>query len=112
MSGQCGGLTSIAALQAIGGKRLVLTGRSLLDVERNPRLYELALVADRRLDAAHLHRTLDAENSPLVSLRRRIVTAWYTEVVGEGGARAVSPSKPASCTRLFAFGRNRRTHDA
>jgi Membrane bound FAD containing D-sorbitol dehydrogenase len=79
-----------------------LTGRSSLDVEQSARLYEalaadisefeagvrslLALVADRQIDAAHLQQILDTENSPLASLPRKIVTAWYMGVVGEGGA--------------------------
>jgi hypothetical protein len=69
-----------------------LTGRSSLDAGQSARLYEalaadvpefeaeiralLALLADRRIDAAHLQQVLDAENSPLASLPRRIVTAW------------------------------------
>ncbi|MGE0257811.1 MAG: sugar dehydrogenase complex small subunit [Alphaproteobacteria bacterium] len=79
-----------------------LTGRSSLDVGQSARLYEalaadlpkfeadiralLALVVDRRIDAAHLQQILDAENSPLAALPRGIVTAWYTGIVGEGGA--------------------------
>ena len=79
-----------------------LTGRSSLDVGQSARLYEalaadipefeaevralLAFVADRQIDAAHLQQILDTENSPLASLPRKIVTAWYTGVVGEGGA--------------------------
>jgi hypothetical protein len=79
-----------------------LTGRSSLDVDQSARFCEalaanvpdfvadvralLALVADRQIDATHLQQVLDAENSPLASLPRRIVTAWYTGVVDEGGA--------------------------
>jgi hypothetical protein len=79
-----------------------LTGRSPLDPEQCARLHKtltadaprfdiqvqelLAFIADRGVDAAHLQRTLDAEGSPLASLPRKIVTAWYTGIVGEGGA--------------------------
>lgn len=85
----------------------VLTGRASLDAEQAARLREalvaddprfegeiralLALVNDRSIDAADLQRTLDAEDSALASLPRRIMTAWYTGVVGEGAsARCVT----------------------
>jgi hypothetical protein len=80
----------------------LLTGRLSLDAGQSARLYKalaadvpefeaeiralLAFIADRRIDAAHLQQILDAENSPLASLPRKIVTAWYTGIVGEGGA--------------------------
>jgi len=79
-----------------------LTGRSSLDARQSARFYEalaadipafeagvralLALIADRRIDAAHLQQVLDAENSLLALLPRKIVTAWYTGIVGDGGA--------------------------
>jgi Membrane bound FAD containing D-sorbitol dehydrogenase len=84
-----------------------LTGRPSLDPDHAALLLE-ALAADtpqfetdlRRLRAwieehetgAHeLQRALDAEASALASLPRKIVTAWYTGVVGEGArARCVT----------------------
>ncbi len=79
-----------------------LTGRPSLDLEQSRRLYEalvadvpqfeaevqglLTLVTDRNVDAAHLQQILDGEGSALASLPRKIMTAWYTGIVGEGGA--------------------------
>jgi hypothetical protein len=84
-----------------------LTGRSSLDLHQSARLYE-ALVADtpeiapgieqlltlvdhRKIEAGRLQHLLDEEKSPLASVPRRIVTAWYTGIVGEGGrARCIT----------------------
>lgn len=79
-----------------------LTGRPSLDPEQGRRLYEalaadvpqfkaevrglLALIVDRRIDADRLQEVLDGEGSALASLPRKIMTAWYTGIVGEGGA--------------------------
>lgn len=79
-----------------------LTGRPSLDPEQGRRLYEalaadrplfetelqrlLALINDRNIDAAHLQQILDGEGSTLAPLPRHIMTAWYTGIVGEGGA--------------------------
>ncbi|WP_046863488.1 sorbitol dehydrogenase family protein [Microvirga massiliensis] len=78
----------------------VLTGRPSLEPDQAARLYE-ALIADdpgfqasvqalaemigqRKIEPSELQPTLDAEHSPLAVLPRKIVTAWYTGVVGEG----------------------------
>jgi hypothetical protein len=77
-----------------------LTGRSTLDATQAARLQEalvtdipgfvsdvqalLSLVEQRKIDPGQLQHTLDAEQSALAALPRRIVTAWYTGVVGEG----------------------------
>lgn len=51
----------------------------------------LTFVSDRPLDAGRLQRTLDAERSALAGLPRKILTAWYTGIVGVGaGARCVT----------------------
>jgi Membrane bound FAD containing D-sorbitol dehydrogenase len=79
-----------------------LTGRPSLDPEQSKRLYEalaadspqfeaevqglLTLVNDRKIDAALLQQVLDGEGSALASLPRKIMTAWYTGIVGEGRA--------------------------
>jgi hypothetical protein len=81
---------------------MFLTGRPSLDLEQSRRLYEalvadvpqfeaevqglLTLVNDRNIDAAHLQQILDGEGSALAPLPRKIMTAWYTGIVGEGGA--------------------------
>jgi hypothetical protein len=79
-----------------------LTGRPSLDPGQAERLQEafadapqfatelpalLAWIEERAIKAGQLQRALDAEGSALAALPRRIVTAWYTGVVGEG-ARA------------------------
>jgi len=80
----------------------VLTGRTLLDAGHAGRLEEAftsinprfvndvqalsTLVQDRNLDPSQLQQVLDLENSPLASLPRMIMSAWYTGVVGEGAA--------------------------
>lgn len=85
----------------------ILTGRPTLDPDQAARLYE-ALAADaptfaadvqalrsfieeRRIDPAQLQQALDAEQSPLATVPRTIVKAWYTGIVGEAGrARCVT----------------------
>lgn len=85
----------------------ILVGRQSLDTAQAERLYA-ALVADdpgfpaaatallgtieeRRIDPMQLQKLLDDENSPLATVPRRIVTAWYLGIVGDGaGARALA----------------------
>lgn len=78
----------------------VLVGRRTLDEALATRLYDalvaddptfpaaasalLALVDARRIDPLQLQGLLDADRSALASLPRRIVTAWYLGVVGDG----------------------------
>jgi hypothetical protein len=88
--------------EAFLGVSKLLTGRTSLDAQQSARLYEalatdsprfegdvqalLTIIADRHLDAAQLQQILDAEARALASLPRKIMTAWFTGVVGEGGA--------------------------
>jgi hypothetical protein len=81
----------------------LLTGRPSLDAGQAGRLYEaltdddlefqsrvqalLSWIDRRKIDMGHLQSTLDSEEPGLADLPRRIVSAWYTGVVGEG-ARA------------------------
>ena len=85
---------SFAALSAI------LVGRASLDPNQSNLLYQalvsddpgfpaaasalLSLIEGRKLDPLQLQATLDEEKSPLTTLPRKIVTAWYMGVVGEG----------------------------
>lgn len=92
--------TAEVALGAFLAVSKTLTGQSSLDSAQAARLYA-ALVADapgfpadvqallawieqRNIDPRQLQRTLDAEKSVLAALPRKIVTAWYTGIVGEG----------------------------
>jgi hypothetical protein len=43
-----------------------------------------ALMDRRKIDPLKLQQALDDEHSPLAALPRKIVTAWYLGVVGEG----------------------------
>jgi hypothetical protein len=43
-----------------------------------------ALIDQRKIDPINLQKVLDDEHSPLAALPRKIVTAWYLGVVGEG----------------------------
>ena len=78
----------------------ILAGRQSLDSGQAQRLYA-ALVADdpefpaaakalldtieqRKIDPMQLQKVLDDEKSPLSALPRRIVTAWYLGIVGDG----------------------------
>jgi hypothetical protein len=78
----------------------ILAGRQSLDAIQADRLYA-ALVADdgefpaktkalldmieqRKIDPLQLQKVLDDEKSPQSALPRRIVTAWYMGIVGEG----------------------------
>lgn len=80
----------------------ILAGRQSLDTAQANRLYA-ALVADdpgfpaaakslldtiesRKIDPIQLQNILDDEKSPLSPLPRRIVTAWYMGIVGDGAA--------------------------
>jgi len=77
----------------------ILTGRPSLDPDQAARLYA-ALAADapgfaadvqalrsfideRKIGPARLQQVLDAEQSPLTTVPRNIVKAWYTGIVGE-----------------------------
>jgi hypothetical protein len=80
----------------------LLTGRASLDAEQGVRLFEAlasgtpdfgtgierlrAWISERNFDVGQLQQALDVEGSPLAGLPRRIMTAWYTGIVGEGGA--------------------------
>ncbi|HSU04831.1 MAG TPA: sugar dehydrogenase complex small subunit [Acetobacteraceae bacterium] len=44
----------------------------------------LAFINDRQVDPLHLQAVLDNEHSGLAALPRKIVTAWYLGVVGDG----------------------------
>lgn len=77
-----------------------LTGRSSLDPAQATRLYDalaiddpqfatsvrtlVSVVDERKIDPLRLQQVLDSEQSPLAALPRRIVTAWYVGVVGDG----------------------------
>jgi hypothetical protein len=79
----------------------ILVGRQTLDTALGRRYYD-ALVADDaafpaainsllsfiehgQIDPMNLQAMLDANHLELAPLPRRIVTAWYTGVVGDGG---------------------------
>jgi hypothetical protein len=90
---------SSAALSAFVELSRVLTGRSELDAQQAARLHEalsaesrdfeedtgalLRLIAERNIAIDRLQRTLDGEASRLAALPRKIVSAWYTGIVGE-----------------------------
>jgi hypothetical protein len=78
----------------------LLTGQASLDVALAARLYRalladdssfgeqhqglLAYIGDHKADPMQLQKMLDDEKSALAPVPRRIVTAWYTGIVGEG----------------------------
>ncbi|WP_168788932.1 sorbitol dehydrogenase family protein [Paraburkholderia aromaticivorans] len=78
----------------------LLTGQASLDAMLAGRLYRaltaddggfgeqhqrlLAYINDHKADPMQLQQMLDAEKSALAPVPRRIVTAWYTGIVGEG----------------------------
>jgi hypothetical protein len=78
----------------------ILTGQASLDGALASRLYEalsaddvrfnerhrqlLAYIDERNVDPARLQQLLDADKSPLAALPRRVVSAWYTGIVGDG----------------------------
>ena len=78
----------------------ILAGRQSLNAVQATRLYDalaaedagfpasvralLALINQRSIDPVQLQSVLDAEHSPLAVLPRRIVTAWFLGIVGEG----------------------------
>jgi hypothetical protein len=85
----------------------MLTGRAALDSAHATRLFDalaaddprfgagmvalLALIDQRNIDAARLQRMLDAEHSALATLPRKVMSAWYLGIVGEGErARSVA----------------------
>lgn len=78
----------------------ILVGRPMLDAVQATRLYT-ELVADdpgfpnaakalldtiesRKIDPLQLQKILDDEKSPLSAVPRRIVTAWFMGIVGDG----------------------------
>jgi hypothetical protein len=55
------------------------------DAQFSAGVQALAALMDRRqIDPLNLQQALDDEHSPLAALPRKIVTAWYLGVVGEG----------------------------
>jgi hypothetical protein len=99
----------------------ILAGRRALDQAQAKRLYDalaagdpgfpaaasalLALIEARNVDPLQLQEVLDAEHSVLAPLPRRIVTAWYLGVVGEGErARMVAFETAAADLRAIAVG--------
>lgn len=78
----------------------LLVGRIALDANQAKRLYDalaaddaafpgsvralLALIEARHIDPLQLQQTLDAEHSAQAPLPRRIVSAWYLGIVGDG----------------------------
>jgi hypothetical protein len=78
----------------------VLVGRASLDPNQGNLLYRalvsddpgfpaaasalLSVIESRKVDPLRLQATLDADKSPLAPLPRKIATAWYMGVVGEG----------------------------
>jgi hypothetical protein len=92
--------TGDAAQNAFLSASQILTGQSSLDPEQASLLYN-ALIADDaqfasgvqalakilglpNIDLPQLQHVLDKENFPVAALPRKIVTAWYTGIVGEG----------------------------
>lgn len=89
-----------ASLDAFMAVSTRLTGREHLDAALGARLHEalgadnprfqsdlqalLAIIDERRIDPLQLQRTLDAEQPALAALPHRIVSAWYSGVVGDG----------------------------
>jgi hypothetical protein len=95
------------ALKAFLALSRVLTGRADLDEEQARRLHEalraqagdfdaqtralLLLITERKVPVARLQLTLDSEASRLASLPRKIVSGWYTGIVGDAAqARCVT----------------------
>lgn len=85
----------------------IIAGRQSLDDGLAKRLYAalteddkgfpaasrqlLALINERKIDPMQLQQTLDAEQSPLAALPRKIATAWFLGIVGSGEkARALA----------------------
>ncbi|MFC6281836.1 MULTISPECIES: sugar dehydrogenase complex small subunit [Polaromonas] len=78
----------------------LLAGRQALDTVLATRLYDaltaddpgfpaatkalLTLINERKIDPLQLQQLLDSEKSPLAALPRKIVTAWYMGIVGNG----------------------------
>lgn len=78
----------------------ILTGQTSLDGAQAQRLYQalvsddpgfsdqqqrlLALIQERHVDPMQLQTLLDTEKSALAPVPRKIVSAWYTGIVGEG----------------------------
>ncbi|HEX6005420.1 MAG TPA: sugar dehydrogenase complex small subunit [Burkholderiales bacterium] len=89
-----------ANLGAFVAVSAILAGRKALNEAQARRLYDalaaddpgfpaaasalLALMDARKIDPLQLQEVLDAEHAALAPLPRRIVTAWYLGIVGEG----------------------------
>ena len=89
-----------AAHNAFLAASKILTGRSSLDPDQVSRLYDALLADDsqfaagvqslvtlidqRKVDPMQLQHVLDSDHSALAALPRKIVTAWYTGIVGDG----------------------------
>jgi hypothetical protein len=89
-----------AAQDAFVSASKILTGRPSLDAAQASRLYEalvnddpqfptgrqalVTLIEQRKIDPLQLQHVLDSENSPVAALPRKIATAWYIGVVGDG----------------------------
>jgi hypothetical protein len=99
--------TADAAKNAFLSASQILTGHSSLDPDQASLLYnaliaddpqfavrvqELATILDQQqIDLLQLQHALDNEHSPVAALPRKIVTAWYTGIVGESeNARCVT----------------------
>jgi len=92
--------TTDAAGDAFLAASKTLTGRSSLDATQASRLYAALLADDpqfaagvqalvtlidqRKIDPMQLQHLLDSQHSALAALPRKIVTAWYTGIVGDG----------------------------
>jgi hypothetical protein len=88
------------AHDAFVGVSKILTGRTSLDPTQASRLYEalinddpqfatglqalVTLIDQRNIDPLQLQHLLDSEKSPVAALPRKIATAWYIGVVGDG----------------------------
>lgn len=89
-----------AAQAAFVAVSKLLTGRDTLDPMQASRLYQalidddpqfatglqalVTLIDQRKIDPLQLQQVLDTENSPVAALPRKIATAWYIGVVGDG----------------------------
>jgi hypothetical protein len=96
-----------AGREAFMATSMVITGRDTLDAAQSARLYDAlagddakfadgmralaALLDQQKIDPLQLQHLLDTTHPELAPLPRRIATAWFTGIVGEGeGARCVA----------------------
>ena len=98
-----------ASLDAFMAVSRRLTGMDNLDAALGARLHEAlgaeiarfqadvqalrAIIDERSIEPLQLQHTLDAEQAALAPLPRKIVTAWYTGIVGEGERARASRSR-------------------